>query len=179
MARSTPFDLYRNVGIMAHIDAGKTTTTERVLYYTGKSTRSAKCTMVQRRWTGWSRSKSAELRLPPLQRRLSGAITASTSSIRRVTWTSPLKLSARSVLDGAVAVFEGVAGVEPQSETVWRQADKYGVPRICFINKLDRLGADFLKSAQTIEDRLGATALICSCRSAGSMSSRAWSIWSR
>ena len=162
MARSTPLELYRNVGIMAHIDAGKTTTTERVLYYTGKSHKIGEvhdgaATMD---WMEQEQERGITI--------TSAATTAFWGDHRiniidtpgHVDFTIEVERSLK-VLDGAVAVFEGVAGVQPQSETVWRQADRYGVPRICFMNKLDRLGADFLKSAQTIEDRLGATALIC------------------
>ena len=124
-------------------------------------TRSAKCTKAPRRWTGWSRSRSAASPSRRPRRPASGATTASTSSTRRATSISRSKSSARlRVLDGAVAVFDGVNGVEPQSETVWRQADKYDVPRICFINKMDRIGADFFMSVETIEDKLGAQALV-------------------
>ena len=127
-------------------------------------TRSAKCMKAPRRWTGWSRSKSAGSPSRPPRRPASGAprrarakSTASTSSTRpgHVDFTIEVERSLR-VLDGAVACFDGVAGVEPQSETVWRQADKYGVPRMCFINKLDRTGANFEYCVQSIIDRLGA-----------------------
>ena len=162
MARSTPLELYRNVGIMAHIDAGKTTTTERVLYYTGKSHKIGEvhdgaATMD---WMEQEQERGITI--------TSAATTAFWGDHRvniidtpgHVDFTIEVERSLK-VLDGAVAVFEGVAGVQPQSETVWRQADRYGVPRICFMNKLDRLGADFLRATQTIEDRLGATPLIC------------------
>jgi len=161
MARSTPLELYRNIGIMAHIDAGKTTTTERVLFYTGKSHKIGEvhdgaATMD---WMEQEQERGITI--------TSAATTAFWGDHRiniidtpgHVDFTIEVERSLK-VLDGAVAVFEGVAGVQPQSETVWRQADRYGVPRMCFINKLDRMGADFLKATQTIEDRLGATPLI-------------------
>ena len=120
-------------------------------------TRSAKCMKAPRRWTGWSRSRSAASRSPPPRPPAPGAISTSTLSTRPATWISPPKWSVQlRVLDGAVAVFDAVAGVQPQSETVWRQADKYGVPRICFINKMDRVGADFYHSVDTIVNRLNA-----------------------
>jgi hypothetical protein len=144
----------RNIGIMAHIDAGKTTTTERILYYTGVRTRSAKF-----------------MKAPPHGLDGAGAGARHHDHVRRHhvpvarhhhqhhRHARPRGFHGRSgaqlrVLDGAVAVFDAVAGVQPQSETVWRQADKYGVPRICFINKMDRVGADFYHSIDTIVDRL-------------------------
>src|SRR5918911_196866 len=132
---------FRNIGIMAHIDAGKTTTTERVLYYTGVSHKIGEvhegtATMD---WMEQEQERGINIIDTP----------------GHVDFTMEVERSLR-VLDGAVAVFDGVAGVEPQSETVWRQADKYGVPRICFINKLDRAGASFERSFQSIIDRLGA-----------------------
>ncbi|HJQ32774.1 MAG TPA: elongation factor G [Pyrinomonadaceae bacterium] len=152
---------FRNIGIMAHIDAGKTTTTERVLYYTGVSHKIGEVHegtatmdwMEQEQERGititsaattcfWKRS-GTEYRVNIID------------TPGHVDFTMEVERSLR-VLDGAVAVFDGVAGVEPQSETVWRQADKYGVPRICFINKLDRAGASFDRSFQSIIDRLGA-----------------------
>ena len=149
----------RNIGIMAHIDAGKTTTTERILFYTGINTRSVRSTTAQPRWTGWSRSRSAasrSLRQPPP---VSGKAPRSTSSTPRA---RRLHRRGGAVAAGARRCGRRVrrcAGVEPQSETVWRQADKYGVPRICFVNKLDRTGADFF-CVDTIVSRLGATPLV-------------------
>ena len=121
------------------------------------TTRSARCTKAPRRWTGWSRSRSAASPSPPPRPPASGATTASTSSTRpgHVDFTIEVERSLR-VLDGAVAVFCSVGGVEPQSETVWRQADKYRVPRIAFINKMDRVGADFDRGVSMIRERLGA-----------------------
>jgi len=158
MARSHPLEKYRNFGIMAHIDAGKTTTTERILYYTGKSYKIGEvhdgaATMD---WMEQEQERGITI--------TSAATTCFWNDHRlniidtpgHVDFTIEVERSLR-VLDGAVAAFDGVAGVEPQSETVWRQADKYNVPRMCFINKLDRTGANFKYCVQTIIDRLGAT----------------------
>jgi elongation factor G len=158
MARSHPLEKYRNIGIMAHIDAGKTTTTERILYYTGKSYKIGEvhdgaATMD---WMEQEQERGITI--------TSAATTCFWNDHRiniidtpgHVDFTIEVERSLR-VLDGAVACFDGVAGVEPQSETVWRQADKYGVPRMCFINKLDRTGANFKYCVQSIIDRLGAT----------------------
>ena len=124
-------------------------------------TRSARSMRAPRRWTGWSRSRSAASRSRRPRPPASGTTTGSTSSTRPATSTSPSRSSARlRVLDGAVAVFDGVAGVEPQSETVWRQADKYKVPRMCFVNKLDRTGANFEMCVEMIKDRLGARPMV-------------------
>jgi elongation factor G len=161
MARTTPLHKYRNIGIMAHIDAGKTTTTERVLYYTGKSYKIGEVhegTAVMD-WMEQEQERGITI--------TSAATTCFWNDHRiniidtpgHVDFTIEVERSLR-VLDGAVAVFDGVAGVEPQSETVWRQADKYNVPRICFINKLDRMGADFYRCVDMIVDRLGARPLV-------------------
>jgi elongation factor G len=157
MARSHPLSMYRNIGIMAHIDAGKTTTTERILYYTGKSYKIGEvhdgaATMD---WMEQEQERGITI--------TSAATTCFWNDHRiniidtpgHVDFTIEVERSLR-VLDGAVACFDGVAGVEPQSETVWRQADKYKVPRMCFINKLDRTGANFKYCVQSIIDRLGA-----------------------
>ncbi|GAA4820860.1 elongation factor G [Sphingosinicella ginsenosidimutans] len=157
MARSHPLEKYRNIGIMAHIDAGKTTTTERILYYTGKSYKIGEvhegtATMD---WMEQEQERGITI--------TSAATTCFWNDHRiniidtpgHVDFTIEVERSLR-VLDGAVAVFDGVAGVEPQSETVWRQADKYKVPRMCFVNKLDRMGASFDRCVQMIKDRLGA-----------------------
>jgi elongation factor G len=161
MARQTPLDRYRNIGIMAHIDAGKTTTTERILYYTGKSYK-----------IGEVHDGNATMDWMEQEQERGITITsAATTTFWRdhrvniidtpghVDFTIEVERSLR-VLDGAVAVFDSVAGVEPQSETVWRQADKYGVPRMCFINKMDRTGADFYRCVDMIIDRLGATPMV-------------------
>ena len=159
MANNAELAKTRNIGIMAHIDAGKTTTTERILFYTGMSTtRSARFTTAPPPWTGWSRSRSAASR----SRRPRSTCTWKGHTINiidtpgHVDFTVEVERSLR-VLDGAVAVFDGVAGVEPQTETVWRQADKYSVPRMCFVNKMDRSGADFFRCVDMIVDRLNAT----------------------
>lgn len=167
MGRTTPIEFYRNIGIMAHIDAGKTTTTERILYYTGKSHKIGEvhegaATMdwmeqEQERgititsaattcfWKGRDDGKSYRINI--------------IDTPGHVDFTIEVERSLR-VLDGAVAVFDGVAGVEPQSETVWRQADKYSVPRICFVNKMDRTGANFYMCVDMIVSRLGAKPIV-------------------
>ncbi len=161
MARKTPLARFRNIGIMAHIDAGKTTTTERVLYYTGKSHK-----------IGEVHDGAATMDWMEQEQERGITITsAATTCFWRdhriniidtpghVDFTIEVERSLR-VLDGAVAVFDAVAGVEPQSETVWRQADKYGVPRICLVNKMDRTGSDFFRCVDMIVDRLGAKPLV-------------------
>ena len=161
MSRNTELNKYRNIGIMAHIDAGKTTTTERILYYTGVSHKIGEvhdgaATMD---WMEQEQERGITI--------TSAATTCFWKDHRiniidtpgHVDFTIEVERSLR-VLDGAVAVFDSVAGVEPQSETVWRQANKYGVPRMCFINKMDRVGADFYRCLGMIEDRLGATPIV-------------------
>jgi elongation factor G len=161
MARTTPLANYRNIGIMAHIDAGKTTTTERILYYTGRSYKIGEvhdgtATMD---WMEQEQERGITI--------TSAATTCFWKDHRiniidtpgHVDFTIEVERSLR-VLDGAVAVFDGVAGVEPQSEAVWRQADRYEVPRICFVNKMDRVGADFFRCVDMIADRLGARPLV-------------------
>ena len=156
--REVDLDLYRNIGIMAHIDAGKTTTTERILYYTGKSYKIGEvheggATMD---WMEQEQERGITI--------TSAATTCAWNDHRiniidtpgHVDFTLEVERSLR-VLDGAVAVFDGVAGVEPQTETVWRQADKYKVPRMCFLNKMDRTGANFYFCVNTIIELLGAT----------------------
>ena len=161
MSRTHTLNKYRNIGIMAHIDAGKTTTTERILYYTGKSHKIGEvhdgaATMD---WMEQEQERGITI--------TSAATTCFWNEHRiniidtpgHVDFTIEVERSLK-VLDGAVCVFDGVAGVEPQSETVWRQADKYKVPRICFVNKLDRTGADFFNCVEMIKDRLGAKPLV-------------------
>ncbi|MAJ22571.1 MAG: elongation factor G [Candidatus Pelagibacter sp. TMED64] len=161
MTRTHKLEKYRNIGIMAHIDAGKTTTTERVLYYTGKSHKIGEvhdgaATMD---WMEQEQERGITI--------TSAATTCFWNDHRiniidtpgHVDFTIEVERSLK-VLDGAVCVFDGVAGVEPQSETVWRQADKYKVPRICFVNKLDRTGADFYRCVDMIKERLGCKPLV-------------------
>jgi elongation factor G len=161
MARTTPLDRYRNIGIMAHIDAGKTTTTERILYYTGVSYKIGEvhegtATMD---WMEQEQERGITI--------TSAATTCFWKDHRiniidtpgHVDFTIEVERSLR-VLDGAVTVFDSVAGVEPQSETVWRQADKYGVPRMCFVNKMDRIGANFFRCVDMMVDRLGTVPLV-------------------
>ena len=159
--RSHPLERVRNIGIMAHIDAGKTTTTERILYYTGKSYK-----------IGEVHEGAATMDWMAQEQERGITITSAATTCQwrdhniniidtpgHVDFTVEVERSLR-VLDGAVAVFDGVAGVEPQTETVWRQANKYGVPRMCFINKMDRLGADFFFCLDTIRERLGANVAV-------------------
>jgi len=161
MPRTTPLENYRNIGIAAHIDAGKTTTTERILYYTGRSHK-----------IGEVHDGAATMDWMEQEQERGITITsAATTCMWRdhrvniidtpghVDFTIEVERSMR-VLDGAVAVFDAVAGVEPQSETVWRQADKYRVPRICFVNKMDRMGANFERCVQMMIDRLGTKPLV-------------------
>ena len=156
MAQNLPLERYRNIGIMAHIDAGKTTTTERILYYTGKTYKIGEVHegaavmdhMIQEQERGITITSAATTTYWR-DHRINIIDTPG-----HVDFTVEVERSLR-VLDGAIAVFDGVAGVEPQTETVWRQADKYGVPRMCFVNKLDRMGADFFKTVDSIKDRLG------------------------
>ena len=161
MSRSTPLERYRNIGIMAHIDAGKTTTTERILFYTGRSYKMGEvhdgtATMD---WMEQEQERGITI--------TSAATTCSWRDHRiniidtpgHVDFTIEVERSLR-VLDGAVAVFDSVAGVEPQTETVWRQADSYGVPRLCLINKMDRVGADFFNCVEMIRERLAAAPLV-------------------
>ncbi len=160
MARKSPLERVRNIGIMAHIDAGKTTTTERILFYTGRSHKIGEvhdgaATMD---WMEQERERGITI--------TSAATTAFWKEIQiniidtpgHVDFTVEVERSLR-VLDGAVAVYDGVAGVEPQTETVWRQADKYHVPRMCFVNKMDRMGANFFNAVAMMKDRLGANAV--------------------
>src|SRR5260370_20591338 len=157
VARASPLNRCRNIGILAHVDAGKTTTSERILFYTGITHRIGEVhegtgTMD---WMEQEQERGITI--------TSAATTCTWKNIRiniidtpgHVDFTAEVERSLR-VLDGAVAVFDAVHGVQPQSEKVWRQADKYGVPRICFINKIDKMGADFHHAIDTIRKRLSA-----------------------
>jgi elongation factor G len=164
MARSHPLSRYRNIGIMAHIDAGKTTTTERILYYTGKSYKIGEVHDGAATMDWMEQEQERGITITSAATTCFWTVKDDNGEEHRINiidtpghvdFTIEVERSLR-VLDGAVACFDGVAGVEPQSETVWRQADKYGVPRMCFINKLDRTGANFKYCVQSIIDRLGA-----------------------
>src|SRR5580693_6243455 len=161
MARTTPIEQVRNIGIMAHIDAGKTTTTERVLFYTGINYKIGEV---------HEGTATMDWMVQEQERGITITSAATTCFWRdcriniidtpgHVDFTMEVERSLR-VLDGAVAVFGGVEGVQPQSETVWRQADKYHVPRIAFINKMDRVGADLGKAVESMRVRLGANPVI-------------------
>jgi len=160
MARSYPLDKVRNIGIMAHIDAGKTTTTERILFYTGRihkmgEVHEGAATMD---WMVQEQERGITITSAATAANWRGHRINIIDTPGHVDFTVEVERSLR-VLDGAVAVFDAVAGVEPQSETVWRQADRYEVPRIAFINKMDRVGADFFASWKSIRERLGANAV--------------------
>src|ERR1700756_4242982 len=161
MPRQAPLERCRNIGIMAHIDAGKTTTTERILFYTGITHRIGEVHEGTATMDWMEQEQERGITIPP------AATTCFWRDIRiniidtpgHVDFTIEVERSLR-VLDGACAVFDAVNGVEPQSETVWRQADRYHVPRICFINKMDRVGADFEKSVLSLSERLHAHAVV-------------------
>ena len=160
MARTHKLEQYRNIGIMAHIDAGKTTTTERILYYTGQNhkigeTHDGAATMD---WMEQEQERGITITSAATTCFWKGNRINIIDTPGHVDFTVEVERSLR-VLDGAITVFDSVAGVEPQSETVWRQADKYGVPRICFCNKMDRIGANFYRCLEMIKDRLGARPL--------------------
>jgi len=159
--RSHPLERVRNIGIMAHIDAGKTTTTERILYYTGKSYKIGEVHegAAVMDWMAQEQERGITITSAATTCQWRGHNINIIDTPGHVDFTVEVERSLR-VLDGAVAVFDGVAGVEPQTETVWRQANKYGVPRMCFINKMDRLGADFFAALDSIKDRLGANVAV-------------------
>src|SRR5205814_4010900 len=160
MPRKFSLEKTRNIGIMAHIDAGKTTTTERILYYTGRTYK-----------IGEVHEGAATMDWMEQEQERGITITSAATTCQwrdhriniidtpgHVDFTMEVERSLR-VLDGAVALFDSVAGVEPQSETVWRQADKYGVPRLAFVNKMDRVGADFFRTVAMMKDRLRSNAV--------------------
>ena len=160
MPRTTKIEDYRNFGIMAHIDAGKTTTTERILYYTGKSHKIGEvhdgaATMD---WMEQEQERGITITSAATTAMWAGKRLNIIDTPGHVDFTIEVERSLR-VLDGAVAVLDGNQGVEPQTETVWRQADRYNVPRIVFVNKMDKIGADFVACVESIRDRLGAKAV--------------------
>ncbi|MBA3073256.1 MAG: GTP-binding protein, partial [Anaerolineae bacterium] len=160
MSRNIPLEKCRNIGIIAHIDAGKTTTTERILFYSGRTYRigSVDDGTTVTDWMVQERERGITI--------VSAAVTAEWKGYQinvidtpgHIDFTAEVQRSLR-VLDGGVVVFDAVQGVEPQSETVWRQADRYGVPRICFVNKMDRTGSSFEYTLGTIVSRLGANVI--------------------
>jgi elongation factor G len=156
MASTIPLEKIRNIGIMAHIDAGKTTTTERILYYTGRTYKMGEVHegAAVMDWMEQEQERGITITSAATTAEWDGHTINIIDTPGHVDFTVEVERSLR-VLDGAIAVFDAVSGVEPQSETVWRQADKYGVPRIALINKMDRVGADFFASTQSIADRLG------------------------
>jgi len=157
MARLHPLDKYRNIGIIAHIDAGKTTTTERILFYTGKTHRigSVDDGTTVTDWMAQERERGITIVTAAVSAEWKGYQINIIDTPGHIDFTAEVQRSLR-VLDGGVVVFDAVQGVEPQSETVWRQADRYGVPRICFVNKMDRIGASFERTIESIQQRLGA-----------------------
>lgn len=157
MARQHPLERYRNIGIIAHIDAGKTTTTERILYYTGKTHRigSVDEGTTVTDWMEQERERGITIVSAAVSAEWKGYPINIIDTPGHIDFTAEVQRSLR-VLDGGVVVFDAVQGVEPQSETVWRQADRYGVPRICFVNKMDRTGASYERTIEMVRTRLGA-----------------------
>ncbi len=160
MARQYPIEQYRNIGIIAHIDAGKTTTTERILFYTGKTHRlgSVDDGTTVTDWMVQERERGITIVSAAVSAEWKGYQINIIDTPGHIDFTAEVQRSMR-VLDGGIVVFDAVQGVEPQSETVWRQADRYGVPRICFVNKMDRVGASYERSIESIRRRLGANPL--------------------
>jgi elongation factor G len=157
MPRQYPLELYRNIGIIAHIDAGKTTTTERILFYTGKTHRlgSVDEGTTVTDWMEQERERGITIVSAAVSAEWKGYQINIIDTPGHIDFTAEVQRSLR-VLDGGIVVFDAVQGVEPQSETVWRQADRYQVPRICFVNKMDRVGASFERSIESMKHRLGA-----------------------
>src|SRR4030042_1728566 len=157
MVRKYSLDLYRNIGIIAHIDAGKTTTTERILFYTGKTHRigSVDDGTTVTDWMVQERERGITIVSAAVSAEWKGYQINIIDTPGHIDFTAEVQRSLR-VLDGGIVIFDAVQGVEPQSETVWRQADRYGVPRICFVNKMDRVGASFMNTINSIRERLGA-----------------------
>ena len=161
MAAADALANVRNIGIMAHIDAGKTTTTERILFYTGITYKIGEVHegAAVMDWMEQEQERGITITSAATKCEWKGHTIQIIDTPGHVDFTVEVERSLR-VLDGAVAVYDGVAGVEPQTENVWRQADKYNVPRMCFVNKLDRTGADFFRCVQMMIDRLNATPLV-------------------
>jgi elongation factor G len=161
MAREYPLERYRNIGIIAHIDAGKTTTTERVLFYTGRTHRlgSVDDGTTVTDWMEQERERGITIVSAAVSAMWRDYIINIIDTPGHIDFTAEVQRSLR-VLDGGVVIFDAVQGVEPQSETVWRQADRYGVPRICFVNKMDRVGASFERTIESIRSRLGANPMV-------------------
>src|SRR5574341_1472959 len=157
MAREYPLEKSRNIGIIAHIDAGKTTTTARILFYTGKTHRigSVDDGTTVTDWMEQERERGITIVSAAISAEWKGYQINVIDTPGHIDFTAEVQRSLR-VLDGGVVIFDAVQGVEPQSETVWRQADRYGVPRICFVNKMDRVGASYERTIESIIDRLGA-----------------------
>ena len=157
MPRTFPLEKTRNIGIMAHIDAGKTTTTERILFYTGRTHKMGEVHegAAVMDWMEQEQERGITITSAATACEWEGHRINIIDTPGHVDFTVEVESSLR-VLDGAIAIFDSVAGVEPQSETVWRQADKYRVPRIAYVNKMDRTGADFERAVETMRDRLGA-----------------------
>ena len=161
MAREYPLERYRNIGVIAHIDAGKTTTTERILFYTGKTYRlgSVDDGTTVTDWMEQERERGITIVSAAVSAEWKGYQVNIIDTPGHIDFTAEVQRSLR-VLDGGVVIFDAVQGVEPQSETVWRQADRYGVPRICFVNKMDRVGASYERTIDSIKDRLGANPIV-------------------
>jgi elongation factor G len=161
MAREYPLERYRNIGVIAHIDAGKTTTTERILFYTGKTYRlgSVDDGTTVTDWMEQERERGITIVSAAVSAEWKGYQVNIIDTPGHIDFTAEVQRSLR-VLDGGVVIFDAVQGVEPQSETVWRQADRYGVPRICFVNKMDRVGASYERTIESIRDRLGAHPIV-------------------
>ena len=161
MAREYPLERYRNIGVIAHIDAGKTTTTERILFYTGKTYRlgSVDDGTTVTDWMEQERERGITIVSAAVSAEWKGYQVNIIDTPGHIDFTAEVQRSLR-VLDGGVVIFDAVQGVEPQSETVWRQADRYGVPRICFVNKMDRVGASYERTVDSIRDRLGANPIV-------------------
>jgi len=161
MAREHPLERYRNIGVIAHIDAGKTTTTERILFYTGKTYRlgSVDEGTTVTDWMEQERERGITIVSAAVSAEWKGYQVNIIDTPGHIDFTAEVQRSLR-VLDGGIVIFDAVQGVEPQSETVWRQADRYGVPRICFVNKMDRVGASYERTIESIRERLGANPIV-------------------